>query len=63
MQSTGADILKRVVVNLGIEARRRNLDAYLLLTAHDELLGPKHDYTVLTLVPPVPDYAARFVTE
>jgi nucleotide-binding universal stress UspA family protein len=31
------------------------------LAVHDELLGGKHEYTVFTVVPPVPANAARFV--
>ncbi|HWI11314.1 MAG TPA: universal stress protein [Burkholderiaceae bacterium] len=31
------------------------------IAAHDELLGPGHEYVVLTVVPPVPQYAARFL--
>jgi nucleotide-binding universal stress UspA family protein len=31
------------------------------LAAHDELLGQGHTHTVLTVVPPVPPHAARFI--
>jgi nucleotide-binding universal stress UspA family protein len=31
------------------------------IAAHDELLGPGHDYTILTVVAPVPAYATRFL--
>jgi len=31
------------------------------IAAHDELLGPGHEYTVLTVIAPVPSYAARFL--
>ena len=31
------------------------------LAAHDELLGPGHDYAVVTVIPPVPRYAATFL--
>jgi nucleotide-binding universal stress UspA family protein len=31
------------------------------IAAHDELLGPGHDYTILTVVTPVPAYATRFL--
>ena len=31
------------------------------LAAHDELLGPGHDYAVVTVVAPVPGYAATFL--
>ena len=31
------------------------------IAAHDELLGPGHDYTVLTVVAPIPPHAARFL--
>jgi len=31
------------------------------IAAHDELLGPGHAYTVLTVVPPIPSHAARFL--
>jgi nucleotide-binding universal stress UspA family protein len=31
------------------------------IAAHNELLGQGHEYHVLTVVPPVPQYAARFL--
>ena len=31
------------------------------IAAHDELLGPGHEYTLVTVVPPVPSYAATFL--
>lgn len=31
------------------------------IAAHDELLGPAHDYTVLTVVAQIPPHAARFL--
>lgn len=31
------------------------------IAAHDELLGPGHDYTVLTVVSPIPPHATRFL--
>ena len=31
------------------------------IAAHDELLGPGHDYTVLTVIAPIPPHAARFL--
>lgn len=31
------------------------------IAAHDELLGPGHEYILFTVVPPVPQYAARFL--
>lgn len=31
------------------------------LAAHDELLGSGHEYTVLTVVAPIPPHAARFL--
>ncbi|HTJ07194.1 MAG TPA: universal stress protein [Caldimonas sp.] len=31
------------------------------LAAHDELLGPSHEYTALTVVTPVPPHAARHI--
>jgi len=31
------------------------------LAAHDELLGPNHEYTVFTAVAPIPEHAARFL--
>jgi nucleotide-binding universal stress UspA family protein len=33
------------------------------VAAHDELFGPSHDYTVVTVVAPVPGYAARFLDQ
>ena len=39
IQSTGADILKETVVEVARVFRERKLDAYIVLTAHDELLG------------------------
>jgi nucleotide-binding universal stress UspA family protein len=31
------------------------------IAAHDELLGPQHDYTLLTVVTPIPPHAARHI--
>ncbi|WP_374593576.1 universal stress protein [Aquabacterium sp.] len=31
------------------------------LAAHDEWLGNKHEYTVLTVVPPIPPHAMEFL--
>jgi nucleotide-binding universal stress UspA family protein len=31
------------------------------VAAHDELLGPGHEYTVFTAVAPIPAHAARFL--
>ncbi len=31
------------------------------IAAHDELLGPGHDYTIFTVVTPVPAYATRLL--
>ena len=31
------------------------------IAAHDELLGPRHRYTLLTVVLPVPPHAARYI--
>jgi nucleotide-binding universal stress UspA family protein len=31
------------------------------LAAHEELLGPGHEHTMMTVIPPVPAYAARFL--
>ena len=31
------------------------------IAAHDELLGPDHDYTMFTAVPPIPAHASRFL--
>ena len=31
------------------------------IAAHDELLGPGHEYTILTVVAPIPAYATRFL--
>jgi nucleotide-binding universal stress UspA family protein len=42
----------------GSEYTRRML-AYV--AAHDELLGPGHDYTAFTAVAPIPAHAARFL--
>jgi nucleotide-binding universal stress UspA family protein len=42
----------------GSDYTKRTL-AYI--AAHDELLGPGHEYTVLTVVTPVPAHAARFL--
>jgi len=33
------------------------------VAAHDELFGPSHDYTVVTVVTPIPAYAARFLDQ
>lgn len=33
------------------------------LAAHDELLGAGHEYTVLTVIAPVPTYAAEFLEQ
>lgn len=32
------------------------------ITAHDELLGPGHQYVALTAVPPIPAHVADFVS-
>jgi nucleotide-binding universal stress UspA family protein len=32
------------------------------VAAHDEWLGPRHEYTVLTVVPALPPHAARFLS-
>ncbi len=34
---------------------------FAYIAAHDELLGAGHEYTVLTVVTPVPAHAARFL--
>ena len=31
------------------------------LAAHDELLGPSHEYTLFTAVAPIPAHAARYI--
>ena len=31
------------------------------VAAHDELLGPRHEYTLFTVVVPIPPHAARFL--
>ena len=31
------------------------------LAAHEHLLGPSHEYVVVTVVAPIPGYAARFL--
>lgn len=33
------------------------------LAAHTELLGPSHEYTAITVVPPVPGRAASFLSQ
>ena len=33
------------------------------VAAHDEMFGPGHDYAVITVVAPVPGYAARFLDQ
>lgn len=42
----------------GSEYTRRMLS---YIAAHDELLGPGHAYTMLTVIPQIPVYAARFI--
>jgi len=42
----------------GSDCTKRML-AYL--AAHDELLGPTHDYTFFTVVAPIPSHATRFL--
>lgn len=42
----------------GSEYTRRMLS---YIAAHDELLGPGHAYTMLTVIPQIPVYAARFL--
>ena len=32
------------------------------LAAHDDFLGPNHEYTVVTVTPKLPPHAARFLT-
>lgn len=44
IQSTGADILKETVIYTNREFRKRGLQAYIILTAHDELLGEVIEY-------------------
>ena len=33
------------------------------IAAHEELLGPAHEYTLFTAVPPVPVHAANYIAE
>jgi nucleotide-binding universal stress UspA family protein len=33
------------------------------VAAHDELFGAEHDYTLITVVAPVPGYATRFLEQ
>ena len=33
------------------------------LAAHEELLGPGNEHTMITVIPPVPGYAARFLEQ
>jgi len=33
------------------------------IAAHDELFGPGHAYTLLTVIPPVPSYAVKFLEQ
>jgi nucleotide-binding universal stress UspA family protein len=42
----------------GSEYTKRMLE---YLAGHDELLGPSHEYTALTVVTPVPPHAARHI--
>lgn len=42
IQGTGADMLKRGMVYVDTELRRRELDAALILTVHDELVTRSH---------------------
>jgi nucleotide-binding universal stress UspA family protein len=33
------------------------------IAAHDELLGPQHEYTLINVTAPVPGYAAKFLDQ
>jgi nucleotide-binding universal stress UspA family protein len=33
------------------------------IAAHDELLGPQHEYTLINVTTPVPGYAAKFLDQ
>lgn len=50
--------MKILVAVDGSEFTRRMLAWW---AAHDELLGPEHSYTVFTVVPQIPPYAASAV--
>jgi nucleotide-binding universal stress UspA family protein len=53
------ELLMKILLAIdGSEYTKRML-AYL--AAHDELLGPDHDFTALTVVSPVPAYAAAYL--
>jgi nucleotide-binding universal stress UspA family protein len=51
-------IMKVLLAVDGSEFTKRMLSH---IAAHGELLGPGHDYTVLTVVAPIPPHAARFL--
>ncbi len=52
------DAMKILLAVDGSDYTKRML-AYL--AAHDELLGPRHQYTAISVVPPVPPHAASFL--
>lgn len=51
--------MKILIAVDGSEYTKRML-AYI--GAHDELLGPSHEYTAITAVPPIPARAAAFLS-
>jgi nucleotide-binding universal stress UspA family protein len=57
-QRQGDEVMKILIAVDGSEFTRRMLAWW---AAHDELLGPDHNYTVLTVVPQIPPYAASAV--
>lgn len=49
----------KILLAVDGSAYTRRMLAYV--AAHDELLGPVHEYTVLTVVPAIPPHAASFL--
>ena len=49
----------KILLPVDGSAYTKHMLAYI--AAHDELLGPNHEYTALTVVTPISSYAARFL--
>ena len=50
----------KILLAVDGSAYTKRMLAYL--AAHDDFLGPSHEYTVVTVTPKIPPHAARFLT-
>jgi nucleotide-binding universal stress UspA family protein len=50
----------KILLAVDGSAYTKRMLAYL--AAHDDLLGPRHEYTAITVVTPIPGHAASFVS-